>query len=1354
MLILLADNGTDVLNLAGAMSLVATAGSVTIASPGSVSLGDVTASGTSITLFEDASTSLANIQTPGSLVVTSSGSITDVVGANIQATTLNAIAGTFILLADNATDVLNLSGAVSLVATAGSVTIAGPGSVSLGDITASGTSITLFEDANTSLASLQTPGSLAVTSSGAITDIAGANIQAGTLNATAGTFLLLADNATDVLNLSGAVSLVATTGSVTIASPGSVSLGDITASGTSITLFEDASTSLASLQTPGSLAVTSSASIIDIAGANIQAATWNATAGTFVLLADNAKDQIAILGKTLFTAAGTIDISSLGVANFGTVGFVGQAVRLSEDSGTHLDGLQVASLSIQSRDSITQSGLDTGAGTSILSINGPLDLSLADSPGYVDLLRASADPTLNTSVGRLLDNRIHGVVTADGVDGNFALRNASGQARIGLLEGRFQDLTLWHTSNAIALVDQGYKVDGNFIAIAGVDVSVAAPFTNNPIDRIVAPLATITDSASRINVLGNANFLAAGSIGLSDQIDEQLRVSSGVTSLVSLGGSRIFLGGSGTVVLSAVGASSSSISGGQKGDVELRLSSSVLLTNPTMPRPDGHILDFTTANLSLGVQGNLGTTPGTRMDIAGNLTGVADGAINIANSSFEILRVDGTTNLSSTSGSIRMGQSGTLQLQDVTWSANAGSIEVGGQGDTSLGLIEAYALQISIQEDRDMLVVAAIASNQISLASSNSIVNTQAYDPTGGQGIATNLLTLDAGTFAHLGPVSVNALQASVQANSRLSENGLFVLNALADRIGQSYLDSVNQNLPFGITVSEQLLSGESLTELRMRASFIQSFARDYGLFIQNDRLLTVHGINSIGDGVRIYVETVGASDLVLEGAVVQQFTNQDPGGVVLIAGGQVVIGPLGGVQIQSAVSDASTVRSVLQVKLVASAFDAGQGPIGYQSTRDVLYSSDAFADSGTQNVLQRVSTQLGVASEAGFQTLIRYADGSSQLFDENQELDASLRSGIPGSLRPGTIEAHVATQGDAAVTERAIPFEDTFLGSQQTMPTIAIFRRSAEFFIFEQAGQSDATVLRIDGIPFADPVNGVLSPGRKISLPMTTEIVITPTILIEPIRDGILTPTNYLMNNSDVEPSILSDAKFEVFIVKVGFEDADRDGQPSDRELPARSEIQIMKILESREEIPNEATAEKSAELSMTLKAGEPKMQTQEIKSNQVPTPNQIQSWIDEYRNDPSKPSGAYAVILIDSVSGAKVLKVFAVRDFDSPSPQDQDSSVNDASPTPLQPITPEGDDQPAPNKALLKENKSTSMMLTEDALTKLAECESETQEGTALGLTAGSILIATKDQTCRFGKIARRIRKARLTGTGIPHE
>ncbi|MFY7873983.1 MAG: hypothetical protein ACOVQM_00965, partial [Pirellula sp.] len=803
-----------------------------------------------------------------------------------------------------------------------------------------------------------------------------------------------------------------------------------------------------------------------------------------------------------------------------------------------------------------------------------------------------------------------------------------------------------------------------------------------------------------------------------------------------------------------VGASSSSISGGQKGDVELQLDSSVLLTNPTMPRPDSRILDFTTANLSLEVQGNLGTTPGTRMDIAGNLTGAADGSINIANSSLDILRVDGTTNLSSTSGSIRMGQSGTLQLQDVTWSANAGSIEVGGQGDTSLGLIEAYALQIFIQEDRDMLIAAAIAPNQVSLSSTNSIVNTQAYDPTGRQGIATNLLTLDVGTFAHLGPVSVDNLQASVQANGRLSENGLFVLNTLADRIGQSYLDSVNQNLPSGITVSEQLLSGETLTELRMRASFLQTFARDYGLFIQNDRLLTVQGIDSIGDGVRIYVETVGANDLVLEGAVVQQFTNQDPGGIVLIAGGQVVIGPQGGVQIQSAVSDASTVRSVLQAKLVASAFDAGQGPIGYQSTRDVLYSSDAFADSGTQNVLQRVSTQFGVATEAGFQTLIRYADGTSQLFDENQKLDASLRSGLTGSLRPGMIEAHVSTSGDAAVTERAIPFEDTFLGSQQTMPTTAMFRRSAEFFIFEQGGQSDATVVRIDVIPIADPVNGVLSPGRKVSLPMTTEIVITPTILVEPIRDAILTPTNYLMNISDVEPSILSDAKFEVFIVKVGFDDSDRDGQPSDRELPPRSEIQIVKILESREENLNEASTETSTELSMTLKAGEPKMQTQEIKSNQVPTPNQIQSWIDEYRDDPSKPSGAYAVVLIDSVSGAKVLKVFAVRDFDSQSPQDQGSSVNDASPTPLQPITPEVDDQPVPKKALLDENKSTSMMPTEDVLTKLTESEPDTQGGTALSLAAGSILIATKDQAQRFGKIARRIRKACLPGTGIPHE
>jgi len=38
----------------------------------------------------------------------------------------------------------------------------------------------------------------------------------------------------------------------------------------------------------------------------------------------------------------------------------------------------------------------------------------------------------------------------------------------------------------------------------------------------------------------------------------------------------------------------------------------------------------------------------------------------------------------------------------------------------------------------------------------------------------------------------------------------------------------------------------------------------------------------------------------------------------------------------------------------------------------------------------------------------------------------------------------------------------------------------------------------------------------------------------------------------------VLSDAKFEVFIVNVGFDDANSDGQPSDTELPSRSDVQI----------------------------------------------------------------------------------------------------------------------------------------------------------------------------------------------------
>ena len=417
------------------------------------------------------------------------------------------------------------------------------------------------------------------------------------------------------------------------------------------------------------------------------------------------------------------------------------------------------------------------------------------------------------------------------------------------------------------------------------------------------------------------------------------------------------------------------------------------------------------------------------------------------------LRVSGISELTSESGSIDFGRNGTGELSDIKFNATSGNVVVGGAGHTELGVVEARGGDVSIHEDADMVVRVAIAANRLVLSSALSITNTVAFVPNGTQGISAKDLTIEAGTFAHLGPISVDRMTATVLANGILNNSGLFGLNAEADRNCQSYLDAIGENLPPGVSPVDHLLNGEALGELRSRASFIQSFGREYGLFVQNSKELTVEGIQATGDGIHVYIETALGTDLIVAGGITQRFTQDDPGGVVLIAGDDLILNAGAELRIEHVSQDLATSRVIQQPNLIASAFDGGKGPAGYESTRDVLYAADAFADTGIQNVLQRVATQFGVRGEAGFQTLIRYADGSSQLFDTNQELAPSFQSNPSANSRPGVIPAFVSSVGDVASVERATPYSDTFLGTFQTLPTTAIFRRSAEFFLFEHAG-------------------------------------------------------------------------------------------------------------------------------------------------------------------------------------------------------------------------------------------------------------------------------------------------------------
>jgi len=516
-------------------------------------------------------------------------------------------------------------------------------------------------------------------------------------------------------------------------------------------------------------------------------------------------------------------------------------------------------------------------------------------------------------------------------------------------------------------------------------------------------------------------------------------------------------------------------------------------------------------------------------------------------------------------------------------------------------------------------------------------------------GIAAVILSVDAGLFAHLGTISIDRLNAIVHSNGMLNDSGLFTLNPIANETGQRYLNAIGGNLPPNVLPAGNSLSGETIEDLRRQSSFVESFQKQYGLFVNNNQALTLEGIVATGDGVHIYVETAAGSNLVVDGQVLLQYTQQEPGGLVMVAGKQLIVNANAELRVEHISQDISTSRVVKQSGLMASAFDGGRGPAGYESTRDVLYASDTFADTGTQNVRQRVSTQFGVNGESGFQTLIQYADGSSQLFDTNEELKLSLQSNRTANSGSGVVPAFVSSAGDAAVVERNSPFTDAFLGTLQTMPTTAFFRRSFEFFLFEQAGSADSSIAKLDLTPVVDTVGDVYSPGRKISFSLPTEIIVSPAILVAPIRLSPDAVNAYSNNSTDFEPSVLNEATFEVFIVNVGFEDINRDGQVSDPELPNRSEIRIEAVVsKSKSNELSENAIDQDAIKRRIFSPGEPDVATKDVKGSTAPNATEIEEWIEEYRDNPTKPSGAYAIISVDSVTGAKVLKVFGVRDFE----------------------------------------------------------------------------------------------------------
>jgi hypothetical protein len=865
------------------------------------------------------------------------------------------------------------------------------------------------------------------------------------------------------------------------------------------------------------------------------------------------------------------------------------------------------------------------------------------------------NPGVVLNDGDWMDNSIGGMISADHLNGNFQLRNVAVSPILGELNGRVMDLVIWNPMADVVFGRQLQSVFGRVELIAGMDVLANARSGDchavtglESWSFIANPNATVATQGMQLDVAGDMAVFAASTISLSGQVAESL-VVQGTLSVVSWLGGDIDLGIAGLLETGSLGVSSHPDANGSVGDVQIRHHGDLGLVGAVLPAPDLRSVNSHAKDLIVQSSGDVEDISSLRFDIEGNLRIAALGDIRLADHATDSLSVIGVASIESANGSIDVGRVGNVHLADVIAHATQGSISFGG-GWVSLGDLSLFAKQISVDESASTTLIDVFATESLSVRSLGSITNTHFYDAVRSEGVYSPIAEFTAATHVHLSGTKIGAVDITAMRNGELVADALFSLNQVADRVGQKYLGILGTNLSPGISASNRLISGETVSDLYSRASYIESIGRNYGVFFRNAGPVEVGHVDALGDAVNILLETLPGNSLAIRGGVSQIFSGQSPGKIVLISGAELSLNHGASLEIVATNADPATLRQVLQPELIAMAFDGGRGPAtGFFSTRDILYAADSAADSGTQNVLQRIATQVGVKGEFGFQVLIQYADGKSQLYDNYSELYASLRAGNPVAILNGTIPAHVANS-DAAVVERAVPFTDSFLASFQTLPTTAIFRRSSEIFMFENGGLQDASARFIDLTPQSDFVEDVYAPGRKISLPMPTEIAVTPAILTAPVRAFPVIETTYPSISGDVEMRDVTENAVEVIMIRVGFDDRNEDGQPDSTELPDRGEVQVV-MLKSAESQELLRRANKSLGVRTNLLNGELDIETKDTKGVMIPSASDIDRWVEEYRNNPSKPAGAYAIITLDPAVGFRVLKVFSVRDFDSKS-------------------------------------------------------------------------------------------------------
>ncbi|MEZ6134697.1 MAG: hypothetical protein R3C53_07290 [Pirellulaceae bacterium] len=603
-------------------------------------------------------------------------------------------------------------------------------------------------------------------------------------------------------------------------------------------------------------------------------------------------------------------------------------------------------------------------------------------------------------------------------------------------------------------------------------------------------------------------------------------------------------------------------------------------------------------------------------------------------------------------GPIQLLSGGTATLQDGD-DADGIAITANGSGSVTVTAVTDVLVQADVLSGSGNIIVTAgtnigmgagiATGGDVTLtATTGAILETSAESSVSG-----NDLVVNSALFAHLHDTAVDTLTATVGSNGALA-GAWQVLNGLANSTGDDFLGVLDDILidPGAIAaIAAQIAPGSALAQ---QFQFIQQFGINYALYLKNTGNLVVNDVTAGSSATpNVYIETVGGtSNLIVNGDITTTSSVMDEGGVVLIAGNDLTISG----RLVSESTLAMTPDQIIEIigpslpaagepfndHVLANFFEGGTGPSAALTTSEfVLRDRPESVEDFRTHILQRVVIQFGLDGtprESGFISLVGYADGLVEQFDVDEAFPAS----VPSS---------------AALFTRSTPFSDAFLDANLFLPTTAIMRRSNDFFLFEDGGSTDLAVeaAEINNVQSLIVNSGLAIPTDPVAAPSLGYVSQPVFVTIEPIAQQI-------PQQIELEAPVTKDVI--VAIYEIRYEDENLNGQVDGAELPSYEEVLKTGIDKDSEE---------------TRKVIKP-------KAGSTPTREDIDREKQAMQDDPTQPSGAYAIVKEDADGNKTVLEVFGIRDWPEENEEEKKEEAEVKVPK-LQPFDPAATEDPAKN-------------------------------------------------------------------------